>query len=157
MVVAFCAPRIELSIGLAKIFPVLGNANSVPGVLLSQADSWLDSFAQKHLPPLAYQALSTSPLGAAVLSNILKSSASAFAQIITSAGISRTGMAVMAPCSRIDLKISGQVGLNASVFGMKVDENAHPTEVFSKSWTNYTGGICSLETLSIDPHSRSVS
>lgn len=37
------------------------------------------------------------PLGTAVLSNVLKSSASAFAQIITSAGGSRTGPLVLAP------------------------------------------------------------
>jgi hypothetical protein len=142
MVIAFCAPRIEISLGLTKIFPVLNSAASAPGGLLDRADKWLDSFAQKHLSAQAYQALSASPLGTAVFSNILKSNAAAYAQIITSVGASRTGTMVLAPCSRVDLKVVGQVGFNASVFGMKFDEDKYHKDVFDKSWTDYTGGLC---------------
>lgn len=127
MVIAVAAPRLELSLGLAKIFPVLGVSSGA----IAAVDKQIDKLAKAHLSPELYDALSKSPLGTAVLSNAIKSSADVFMQLIVTTGVTRTGSSAIVECSRITTDLTAQVGMNGSLLGV-------PAEVKTKDvWTNH--------------------
>ena len=131
MVIQYCAPRLELSLGLKKIFPALEKGSD----LAAKADAWLDGFAQKHLSPSAYQSLASSPLGTAVLTNSLKSEGDLFVQLVSAAGVTRSGAMILVPCSKVDIKFIGQMGVNANLFGVEIGENKHTIDVFTKDFS----------------------
>ena len=127
MVIAVAAPRLELSLGLAKIFPVLGVSSGA----IAAVDKQIDKLAKAHLSPELYDALSKSPLGTAVLSNAIKSSADVFMQLIVTTGATRTGSSAIVECSRITTDLTAQVGMNGSLLGV-------PAEVKTKDvWTHH--------------------
>jgi len=138
MVVAYCFPRLELSLGLSKIYPALspdGAAGKVLNAAVGKVDSWLSSVTS-GLP--ATSGISTT----AIISNALTSNAAVFAQLVSTAGVTRSGDATVAPCSNVDLHVTGQVGVNANMFGVGIDENKHTSDVFTKSFSRNTGGMC---------------
>lgn len=128
MVVAVAAPRLELSLGLSKIFPVLG----VSADAISAVDKQIDKLAKAHLSPEAYDALSKSPLGTAVLSNATKSSADVFAQLIVSTGVTRTGSSAIVACSRTLTDLTAQVGMNGSLLGATAEVKTK--DVWTHNW-----------------------
>jgi len=128
MVIAVAAPRLELSLGLQKIFAV---GDEVPAKL-AEIDQQIDKLAKAHLSPETYAALSKSPLGTAVLSNAIKSSADVFAQLIVTTGATRTGASAIVACSRIITHLTAQVGMNGSLFGAVADVKTK--DVWTHEW-----------------------
>jgi hypothetical protein len=127
MVIAVAAPRLELSLGLAKIFPLLDQSPAVAAV-----DAKIEKLAKAHLSPEVYQALAKSPLGTAVLSNTIKSEADVFAQIIVTTGATRTGSSALIACSRIITDLTAQVGINGNLFG--VESGKHTKNAWTHNW-----------------------
>lgn len=121
MVVALAAPRIELSFGFDKMFETdtLQKAAKV-------VDAAAAALAQVLLSPEQYSAWQASPfssikLGDAV-ENSMKSDAAAWFQIVTTSGMTNSGMSVIAPCTRDELSITGRVGASAEAFGQTLGE-----------------------------------
>jgi hypothetical protein len=128
MVLAIAAPRLELSLGLKKICPIIAGASEAAAAV----DERLDALAKAHLSPEAYQALSSSPLGTAILSTAIKSEADAYAQVMVTTGVTRTGSSALIACSRIQNNLTVQVGMNGTLFGVGGKE--HSKDVLSHDW-----------------------
>jgi hypothetical protein len=129
MVVAFAAPRIELSFGTAKIFKMADFKKAA-----SVVDPIADRVAKRVLSSDQYQAFKGGPLGnfsmGQAIDTALKSDAAAYFEMVSSAGMSDTGMSAIAPCSRTDVSLSGVVGASAETFGMSLGETKK--EIFKK-------------------------
>jgi hypothetical protein len=138
MVIAYCVPRFELSLGLGKIF-------NFPENNVKAADAYIASFLQEH--PAVQKALSNSPVGTAVISNTLASNADIFAQLIATGGSTESGSSVLVPCSNVTVEVKGQIGINGNLFGKDLVGGGstpveHTKDVFAKSWNRNTGGVC---------------
>jgi hypothetical protein len=132
LVVAFAAPRVELSIGVSKILKFDGFKEAA-----EKADGYLDQLVTKAFGAEALVKLKESPMskvtGGAIVDAAMGSSAAAFIELTTSSGQSHSGSAAMVPCTRTDLHITASVGANASAFGVAVgDANK---EIFRKDIT----------------------
>jgi len=134
MVVAFAAPRIELVLGL-------GDSDFVPAAvtkgLVGAASAATDWLASKTLSEDQYARYKASPVGginlAATVNDMLKSEADAYFEIVTSIGMSTTGVSVMTPCTRHDIHLIGKVGAEANI---SAQDMGHPeAEVFKKDLT----------------------
>jgi hypothetical protein len=68
--------------------------------------------------------------------NILSSSADIYFQVIHTEGVTHSSNITVAPCSKIELKVSGQSGGDAQLFGLT--KNAKTTkDLFSKTFTRW--------------------
>jgi hypothetical protein len=132
MVVAFAAPRIELTFGVSKIFD-FGDMKDAAG----KVDAATDFLAKELMTPEQYAAFKASPAGQIGLSkaidNALKSDAAAYFEFVASAGMSNTGMSVVTPCTRHDIHLLAKVGVSAEVFGQ--DVGRAEKEVYTKDFT----------------------
>lgn len=132
LVIAVAAPRVELSIGVSKIFKFDGFKEAA-----KKADEYLDMLVNKAFGAEALAKLKASPMskvtGSGIVDAAMGSSAAAFIEMTTSSGQSHTGTAVMSVCTRTDLHIAANVGANASAFGVAVG-NADK-EIFRKDYT----------------------
>ncbi|MDB4881320.1 MAG: hypothetical protein JWL95_86, partial [Gemmatimonadetes bacterium] len=119
IVVAFAAPRVELSIGVSKILKFDGFKEAA-----EKADKYLDILVTKTFGAEALAKLKSSPMskvtGANIVDATLGSSAAAYIELMTSSGQSHSGSAAMVPCTRTDLHVTASVGANASAFGVAV-------------------------------------
>lgn len=142
MLVAFCLPRFELSIaGLGKLL----NLPSIPDNIQSGVDSWLGSIASKN--PTIGKIMNGSPIGTAMITNTLKSSADVYAQLVSTHGVTESGSSVIVPCSNVTVEVAGQIGINANLFGKDIVGNGkapveHNKDVFDQKWNKNTGGAC---------------
>lgn len=127
MVIAVAAPRLELSLGLKKIFPLIDQSSAAAAI-----DAQIDKIAKAHLSPEVYQALAKSPLGTALLSNAIKSEADAFAQLIVTTGATRMSSSALIACSRIITDLTAQVGINGNLFG--VESGKHTKDAWTHNW-----------------------
>ena len=131
MVVAFAAPRIELVLGL-------GEADFLPSMItkgaVGAASAATDWLASKALSAEQYARYKVSPAGsvslAATVDDLLKSEADAYFEIVTSIGMSTTGVSVMTPCTRHDIHLAGRVGAEVTVSAQ--DVGRPEAEVFKK-------------------------
>ena len=131
MVVAFAAPRIELVLGI-------GESDSLPALitkgLMGAASAATDWLAAKTLTPDQYARYKASPPGginlAATVSDLLKSEADVYFEMVTSIGMSTTGMSVVTPCTRHDVHIAGKVGAELTFSAQ--DPGQPEAEVFTK-------------------------
>jgi hypothetical protein len=132
MVVAFAAPRIELSIGVSKILKFDGFKEAA-----EKADKYLDILVTKAFGAEALEKFKSSPMSKVTGKNIvdaaLGSDAAAFIELTTTSGMSHTGTAVMVPCTRTDLHMSVKVGASAHAFGQGVGDV--DKEIFKKDVT----------------------
>ncbi len=132
MVVAFAAPRIELSFGIKKIFKFSDIKEAADKV-----DLIIDQLAKRTLDSDQYTKLKGSlggsiGLGKAV-SNAMKSDAAAYFEMVSSAGMSFTGASAIVPCTRHDIHLWGKVGTSADLFGQ--DMGKAEKEIYSKDFT----------------------
>jgi len=153
MVIAFCVPRVELQVSPMGMFGTTANARpfeNVPGLnkilggkTVSDIGAWVDSkvasVAQQVLPANVLAAIQKSPLGNFSISNILSSQADIYAQIIHTEGTTHTASITPMPCSKIELKIDGQVGGEAQLLGMTPGAKTTKT-VFTKTFTRADPG-----------------
>jgi hypothetical protein len=134
VVVAFAAPRIELVLGLGDT--EFWSSMVTKGLVgaASAATEWL---ASKTLSEEQYARYKASPVGsinlAATVNDLLKSEADAYFEMVTSIGMSTTGVSVMTPCTRHDVHIAAKVGAEADISGQ--DMGRPEAEVFTKNMT----------------------
>ena len=131
MVVAFAAPRIELTFGISKVLPFSDMKSAA-----SKVDFLLDKLAKYKLSPDQYQALKNSPLGefpiSKALENATKSDAAAYFEMVSSAGMSFTGISAITPCTRHDIHLWGKVGATTEVFGIQMGKTEK--EIYRKDF-----------------------
>jgi hypothetical protein len=132
LVVAFAAPRLELSIGVSKILKFDGMAEAA-----EKADKYLDILVTKTFGAEALAKLKSSPMSKVTGKNIVDaamgSSAAAYIELTTSVGTSHSGSAAMVPCTRTDLHMSAKVGVSAKAFGQSVGDG--DKEIFKRDTT----------------------
>ncbi len=120
MVVSFAAPRIELTFGVSKALKTSGDIKEAAETV----DKLADVLAQKVLTADQYQQFKNSPMGQFSLAQAaeisLASDATASFEMVTSCGMSNTGMSVVAPCTRHDIDLWGKVGASAQAFGQNL-------------------------------------
>ncbi len=132
MVVAFAAPRIELSFGISKILPFSDIKDAAEKV-----DKLADLLAKKALSPDQYSAFKSSPFGNITISKAVematKSDAAAYFEMVSSAGMSFTGISAITPCTRHDIHLWGKVGASAEAFGQDVGKSEKT--IYEKEFT----------------------
>jgi hypothetical protein len=132
MVISFCVPRVELQVS------PLGPFAGIKGISIGAAvvDHVVSTVAAKILPPAVLQAIQNSPLGNFSVSNALASQADIYAQIIHTEGTTHAANITPVPCSKIELKVDGQVGGDANLLGIVKGSTSTKT-VFTKTFTRW--------------------
>jgi len=131
-VIAFAAPRIELSLGVSKVVPFDEAKDAA-----EKADKYFDLLVNKTFGPDALAKFKSSPLSQVTAQKIVEtamgSDAAAFIELTTSSGTSHSGSAAMVPCTRTDIHMWVNVGASAHAMGQSVgDANK---EIFRKDFT----------------------
>jgi hypothetical protein len=129
MVISYCAPRIELRLDILGPF-----ASS-----LSSFGSNIDKIAshmEKILPQSILDAVAKSPLSKVTASDILASNADVFVQFIATEGVTHSSSITPAPCSKQEIKFTGQGGASAQLFGL-TDSAKRTTDLFTKTFTRW--------------------
>lgn len=129
MVISYCAPRIELRLDILGPF-----ATSVASVG-SQIDS-IVSKMESVFPASVKNAIAQSPLSKVTASNILSSNADVFVQFIATEGVTHSSSVTPFPCSKQEIKFTGQGGLSAQFFGL-TDSAKKTTDLFTKTYTRW--------------------
>lgn len=132
LVIAFAAPRIELSLGVSKVVPFDEAKDAA-----EKADKYFDLLVNKTFGPDALAKFKSSPLSQVTAQKIVEtamgSDAAAFIELTTSSGTSHSGSAAMVPCTRTDIHMWVNVGASAHAMGQSVgDANK---EIFRKDFT----------------------
>jgi hypothetical protein len=137
MVVAFAAPRIELSFGTTKLFEQEGFKEVGKKIqqVAKAVDKLADELAKRVLGEEGYASWKSSPAGhfSEPLKNILDSDAAGYIELVTSSGMSHTGASAIVPCTRTDLHLWVKVGASAQAFGMELGKTDQ--EIFKKDVT----------------------
>jgi hypothetical protein len=134
MVVAFAAPRIELTFGFSKIL----NFNQLESAAkwVDRADWLADKLMKRVLAKDQYERFKNSPMNFKIgkaVENAAKSDAAAFIEMVATAGMSHSGMSAIFPCTRTDLHLIVKVGASAQAFGQKLGETG--SDIFKKNVT----------------------
>lgn len=132
IVVAFAAPRVELSIGVSRILKFDGIKQAA-----AKADEYFDRLVTVAFGAAALERFKKSPMskvtGAGIMDATLGSSAAAYIELTTSSGQSHSGSLAMVPCTRTDLHFAAKVGASAKAFGAAVGDV--DKEIFKKDYT----------------------
>jgi hypothetical protein len=129
MLVAFAAPRVELSLGLNKIYDASDIKKAADYV-----DKISDIVAKHLLNPQQYANYQQNGMHLGdVFKNALSTDGAAYFQMVGTSASSYTGMSAISPCARFDLILVAQVGASAEVWGKSVGTVSK--EVFKKSMT----------------------
>jgi hypothetical protein len=129
MVVALAAPRVELTLGLNKIYDASDIKKAAEYV-----DKIADIVAKHLLSPQKYADYQKNGLHLGdVFKNALSTDGAAYFQMIGTSASSYSGMSAITPCARFDLSLVGQVGASAEVWGQTVGTTSK--EIFRKSMT----------------------
>jgi hypothetical protein len=135
MVISFCAPRIELQLGLLGAY----GASSALSKAASVADAAISAVANKYLSPSLLSAIQASPLGKMSVSNTLASKADVFVQVIHTEGVTHSSNVTLAPCTKIELKVTAQEGGDAQLFGLTSGAST-TKDLFTKTYTEWRPG-----------------
>lgn len=129
LVVAFAAPRVELTFGLNKIYDESDIKKAAEIV-----DKIADVVAKHLLSPDKYADYQKNGLHLGdVFKNALSTDGAAYFQMIGTSASSYTGMSAISPCARYDLSLVGSVGASAEVWGK--DVGTVSKEIFKKTMT----------------------
>jgi hypothetical protein len=129
MVVAFAAPRVELALGLNKIYYQSDIKKAAELV-----DKIADVVAKHLLSPQQYANYQQNGLHLGdVFKNALSTDGAAYFQMIGTSASSYSGMSSITPCERYDLNLVAQVGASAEVWGQTYASASK--EIFRKSMT----------------------
>jgi hypothetical protein len=129
MVISYCAPRIELRLDILGPF-----AKS-----LSSFGSTIDKIASKMesiLPQSILDAVAKGPLSKVTASNILSSNADVYVQFIATEGVTHSASVTPFPCSKQEIKFTGQGGTSAQFFGLTEGAKS-VTDLFTKTFTRW--------------------
>ena len=132
LVLAFALPRLELSIGISKVFKF---DDAKEGA--AKAEKAFDFLVSKTFGPEALQKIKDSPMNVISPSKVVEaamgSDGAAFIELVTTSGMSATGNAVQPACIRTDLHMKINVGASAKAFGQEVGNV--DKEIFTKDFT----------------------
>ena len=129
MLVAFAAPRVELTLGLNKIYDASDIKKAADYV-----DKIADIVAKHLLNPQQYANYQKNGMHLGdVFKNALSTDGAAYFQMVGTSASSYTGMSAISPCARFDLILVAQVGASAEVWGQSVGTASK--EIFKKSMT----------------------
>lgn len=129
MVVALAAPRVELTLGLNKIYDTSDIKKAAEYV-----DKIADFVAKHLLSAQGYADYQKNGLHLGdTFKNALSTDGAAYFQMIGTSASSYSGMSSITPCSRYDLSLVGQVGASAEVWGQSVGTLSK--EIFKKGIT----------------------
>jgi hypothetical protein len=134
MVIAFCAPRVELQLSPMGMFKSPGLQS-----VAEKIDAIVGFVASKILSPGMLANIKSSPFGNFSMSNALASKADAYVQLIHSAGTTQAANITPVPCKKFELKIDGEYGGDASLMGMTPNAKTVKT-MFTKTYTRYDPG-----------------
>jgi hypothetical protein len=136
MVVAFAAPRIELTFGTSKVMD-LGGIKQLREDLATAAeivDTAAHTLVRRTLGEEGLDRLKSSLGGSLSLSqavsNSLASDAAGYLELVASTGMSHTGMSAIVPCTRHDMNMVVKVGASAQAFGQQIGKVG--TDVFKR-------------------------
>ena len=132
MVISLCAPRIELALGILGAYGESAFLKTAAAAI----DAAVDAIASHLLPPAMYAALKATPLGSLTATNILASKADVFVQVINTEGVTHAPNVTVAPCSKIQLKITAQSGGEANLLGL-TGKAKTITDLFTKEFTRW--------------------
>ena len=127
MVIAFCVPRVELKLG-ATWSDKFSHATAAVDKALS--------YLKSKLPASIQNAINNSPLSKMSVTNALASSADLFVQVIHTEGVTHASNITPAPCSKIQLKVTGQWGGDATLFDL-VPGASGTRDLFTKTFTRW--------------------
>jgi hypothetical protein len=129
MLVAFAAPRIELTMGLNKIYD-----ESEIKKAADYVDKLADQVAKHLLSPEKYQDYQKNGIHLGqTFKNALSTDGAVYFQMIGTSASSFTGFSAITPCARYDLSLVGTVGASAEAWGESV--GTVTKEIFKKSMT----------------------
>lgn len=130
MVVSFAAPRIELSLGLAKVFKP-----DTMKLAADRVDKIADYLIQKTLGDEGLAKWKASPMGGfslgKAIEKALASDATAFFEFEVSTGMTQSGAMAVVPCRQSSIHLAAVVGAGAQFLGVKVAA-PEPKTVFKK-------------------------
>jgi hypothetical protein len=127
MVISFCIPRVELKLG-ATWSDKFSHATAA----VDKAISWVKS----KLPASIQNAINNSPLSKMSVTNALASNADLFVQVIHTEGVTHASNITPAPCSKIQLKVTGQWGGDATLFDL-IPGASGTRDLFTKTFTRW--------------------
>jgi hypothetical protein len=125
-------PRVELQVSPLGPFAGIKGISTIGTAI----DKIVGKIASKLLSPDTLAAIQKSPLGNFSVTNALASQADIYTQIIHTEGTTHAANISLAPCSKIELKIDGQVGGDAQLLGMTPNAKTTKT-VFTKTFTRW--------------------
>lgn len=129
MLVAFAAPRIELTLGLNKIYEKSDIKKAAEYV-----DQLADQVAKHLLSPDKYQDYQKNGIHLGkIFKNALSTEGAAYFEMIGTSASSFTGFSAITPCARYDLSLVGTVGASAEAWGASVGTISK--EILKKSMT----------------------
>jgi hypothetical protein len=129
MVVAFAAPRVELTLGLNKIYDESEIKKAADIV-----DKLADTVAKHLLNAQQYANYQQNGLHLGdTFKNALSTDGAAYFQMIGTSASSYSGMSSISPCARYDLNLVAQVGASAEVWGKTYASTNK--EIFRKGMT----------------------
>lgn len=143
IVVAFAAPRIDLSFGTTKILkfsPEMKKAATVVDAVAKRLIGKL--YGQDGLKKLAANPAGGFSWGKA-MKDAVASDATAYIELVTTSGMSHSGMSVLTPCTRTDLHVDVTVGVSAQVLGQSLGKSNK--QVYEKDITEVDppgAGLC---------------
>ena len=73
------------------------------------------------------------------VSNTLASSADVYVQVIHTEGVTHSSNMTLAPCTKIELKVTAQEGGDAKLFGL-TDKATTTKDIFAKTYTEWNPG-----------------
>ncbi|HET7584389.1 MAG TPA: hypothetical protein VFK13_05745 [Gemmatimonadaceae bacterium] len=121
MVVAFAAPRIELTLGTSKLFE-MSEAKEAAEKVEEIADDLIEAAYGEE----ALEKWKDSPMGSVsirdAIADAVESDAAGYIELVTSTGMSNTGMSAIAPCTRTDIHMTVTVGASAQALGQQLGE-----------------------------------
>jgi hypothetical protein len=133
MVISFCVPRIELRLGIVGSY-----ANDATATITGRIDSAIGYLVGK-LPAGVQKALSDSPLGKMSVTNALASNADLFVQVIHTEGATHAPNISLAPCKKVQLKVTGQWGGDATLFNL-IPGASSTKDIYTKEFDRWDPG-----------------
>jgi len=132
MVISYCAPRIELRLDI--LGPFASSLSSVGGYIDKAVN-----LLSKYLPDSVKSTIANSPLSKMTASNVLASNADVYVQFIATEGVTHSSNITPAPCTKTQIKFTGQGGMSAQFFGLT--EGAQKSaDFFTKDFTEWNPG-----------------
>ncbi len=138
MVVSFAAPRLELSLGLAKV--VSDTTKETFKKAVEEVDKIADYLIKKTFGDEALARWKSSPMGGfslgGAIDKVLASEAMAYFDLRVSTGMTQAGAMAVVPCRQSSIHLSAVVGAGVQFLGVNIPAPEEKT-VFKKDYEKF--------------------